>query len=114
LPDVLAQAENIPILSGSTGTVFCMELLEHIPDEQRVLSEISRVIRRGGNLLISLPGVDIPKHEKLPYQRDYRRFTTNQLNYLLTMYGFENINIWDMKLQNWQINIFAICQKGGE
>lgn len=114
LPDIVAQAENLPVENESIGTVFCMELLEHVPDEQRVLSEISRVIRPGGYLLLSFPGLDIPKHEKLPFQRDYRRFTYQQLYNLLILQNFVNIVISEKKIGQWQTNIFAMCRKDNE
>jgi hypothetical protein len=58
-----------------------------------------------------MPGLDFPKHEKLPFQRDYRRLSPNELSTLLSSSGFKNIETDDVKISNWQINIFATAQK---
>ena len=111
LPNVIARAEAIPLRNGSVGTIFCMELLEHVPDEQIVLNEISRVICPDGHLLLSLPGLGIPKHEKLPFQRDYRRISAEQIETLLRAYGFGSIGLDTRILGGLQTNIFAVAKK---
>lgn len=111
LPNIIAQAENLPIADQSIGTVFCMELLEHIPDVQRVLGEINRVIYPNGYLVLSLPGLDIPKHEKLPFQRDYRRISPEQSENLLKTNGFHDIEMETKTLGGLQTNIFIVARK---
>lgn len=111
LPDVVAQAEYLPLPDDSIGTIFCMELLEHVPDEQKVVGEISRVLRLNGHLLLSVPGLDIPKHEKLPFQQDYRRMSAEQVLTLLKVHGFRNIKIDVNMLEGFQTNIFVTARK---
>jgi len=111
LPDVQAKAELTPFRSKSLGTVFCLELLEHVPDEKEILAEISRVLQTGGKLILSIPGVNFPKHEKPPFQLDYRRLSKSQLASLLQTNSFTNIEISDAKIDQWQINIFAVAEK---
>lgn len=111
LPDIVGRAEAIPLQNSSVGTVFCMELLEHVPDVQVVLSEISRIMCHGGHLLLSLPGLGIPKHEKLPFQRDYRRISVEQIENLLGDYGFGNIEVDTRALGSLQTNILVIARR---
>lgn len=40
---------------GSVDIVFCNHVLEHVSDHSRALSELHRVIRKGGRLVISFP-----------------------------------------------------------
>jgi len=62
-PDVLAHdiSQGIPFASGSFDFVFCLELLEHVPDPFGTLSEIHRVLKPGGVLMLSVPN---PYHFK--------------------------------------------------
>ncbi|MBE3141517.1 MAG: class I SAM-dependent methyltransferase [Thermoplasmata archaeon] len=54
-PDVQADAAYIPFADNSFDVVICSELLEHVPNPPDVLSEVYRVLRPGGLLLICVP-----------------------------------------------------------
>jgi len=75
LPNLLASSISLPFSSSSIATVICTEVLEHVNEDECALQEISRVLKKEGILILTLPGKDIPKHERLPYQIDYRRYT---------------------------------------
>lgn len=55
LPDVQAAAEALPFKDGIFDCVICSELLEHVPHPPDVISEVHRVLREGGVLLICVP-----------------------------------------------------------
>jgi len=40
--------ENLPFLNNSFDVVFCCDVLEHVRDLPKVISEISRVLKNGG------------------------------------------------------------------
>jgi 2-polyprenyl-6-hydroxyphenyl methylase / 3-demethylubiquinone-9 3-methyltransferase len=44
----LAEGENLPFISSSFDIVFCCDVLEHVRDLSKVISEISRVLKPGG------------------------------------------------------------------
>lgn len=46
---------NLGFKSSSFDKIICMEVLEHIRDDKRALSELTRVLRRGGLLVLSVP-----------------------------------------------------------
>lgn len=48
-------ALNIPAPAGTFGLVICSEVLEHIPDIHRAVSEMRRVLRKDGVLIVSSP-----------------------------------------------------------
>ncbi|MEP6485533.1 MAG: class I SAM-dependent methyltransferase [Rudaea sp.] len=83
-PDIFADAEKLPIATSSVDTVVLFEVLEHVPDPAKVISEISRVLRFNGNLLLSVPFL-YPIHDA-PY--DFHRFTQHALTSQLINSGF--------------------------
>ncbi len=40
--------ESLPFANGSFGVVFCCDVLEHVRDLEKVMSEVSRVLKPGG------------------------------------------------------------------
>jgi len=52
-PNVIGEAESLPFEDRKTDIVCCNELLEHIPDPQRVLKEAVRVARK--KVIITVP-----------------------------------------------------------
>ena len=57
LVDVIASAEQIPFRDQGFDLVLCTQMLEYAPDPGRVLSEIHRVLKPGGRLLLSVPAM---------------------------------------------------------
>ena len=54
-------SEGIPFADASYDFVFCIEVLEHVPNPFAALGEINRVLRDGGVLVVSVPN---PYHLK--------------------------------------------------
>lgn len=82
--DVTGDAAYLPLKSGSFDTVLAFELMEHLPDPNRFLAEVARVLRNGGALILSVPFMH-PLHEE---PRDFFRFTPYGLRILLERQGF--------------------------
>ena len=57
LVDVIASAEQIPFGDQRFDLVLCTQMLEYVPDPGRVLSEIHRVLKPCGRLLLSVPAM---------------------------------------------------------
>lgn len=55
LVDVVARAEQIPFPSQTFDLAVCTQMLEYAPDPALVVSEILRVLKPGGRLLLSVP-----------------------------------------------------------
>jgi SAM-dependent methyltransferase len=52
----LAPADGpLPLEDSTVDLVWCSEVLEHVPDTAGLLSEIRRVLRTGGRLLVTTP-----------------------------------------------------------
>jgi SAM-dependent methyltransferase len=50
-----ADVADLPFGDNTFDLVICSEVLEHIPDDARVMPEIVRVLKPGCNLVISVP-----------------------------------------------------------
>ncbi len=51
----LADATRLPFQTHAFDAVICSEVLEHIPDYRTALEEISRIVKPGGVLAVSVP-----------------------------------------------------------
>ena len=83
-PECLGSACEIPFKDGSFDSVLCTEVLEHLPDPDKAISEIKRVLRKDGYLYVT-----VPQTWGLHYEPDdYWRFTQYGIAYLLKRGGF--------------------------
>ena len=83
-PNIIGDAMKLPIKNGSVDAVLATELMEHLPFPDMFLSEVSRVLRPEGVLILTVPFME-PLHEE---PRDYYRFTPYSLHLLLVKHGF--------------------------
>lgn len=101
-PDFLCSAEEIPVDDESFDMAVCCEVIEHLENPERVLNEISRILKKDGTLIGSIPFM-YPRHAD-PY--DFQRWTSKKLETELAKAGFGEIKIsamggtlsvvWDM------------------
>ena len=59
--DVVGDARVMPFCDASMDIVLITQVLEHIPEPIAVIGEIRRVLKPGGTLLLSVPGI-FPQH----------------------------------------------------
>lgn len=78
-PDVLADAAAMPLEDASVDGVLCVEVLEHCPEPSAVVSEMARVSKDDGVLVVSCP-YNVPQHA---HPADYCRILPGQLVELL-------------------------------
>jgi SAM-dependent methyltransferase len=50
-----ADVNRLPFGDGTFDLVICSEVMEHLPDESRAVTEIIRVLKPGRNLVVSVP-----------------------------------------------------------
>lgn len=72
--DVILDATALGVGTGSVDTVVCVSVLEHVLDQAAAFSEIGRVVRPGGRLLLTVPFA-YPIHDRI----DFWRFTDQSL-----------------------------------
>lgn len=82
----VADLTDMPVVpSDRYDACICHQVLEHVTDPSAALSEIYRVLKPGGTLVISVP--HLSRQHELPY--DFFRFTPGGLQNLLVKSGFE-------------------------
>lgn len=78
--DVVANAHKLPFEDDTFDCVTCVETLEHDDNPFKTLSEIHRVLKLGGKVILAASGINFPKHE---YPFDYFRYTADGIKVLL-------------------------------
>lgn len=86
--DIYYDGFTVPIKDNSFDAVFCSEVLEHVPDLNQSVSEIERILKPKGTLLLTVPFFWM-EHEK---PHDYRRFSIGGISKLLEDNNFEIIH----------------------
>lgn len=89
MPDVIGVGDHLPFASGSAGAVLLTTVLEHLPEPFSAMTEIARILKAGGNLVLTAPQY-WHLHEE---PRDYFRFTRFGLAQLAEQAGLEVLEI---------------------
>lgn len=75
----LAEVEDLPFPDASFDLVTCLDVIEHTPDDRRTLSELRRVTRPGGALVVTVPAHPSLWSAHDEANRHYRRYTRRAL-----------------------------------
>lgn len=87
-PEVMMDANSLGFLSDAFDCVVADQLLEHVPNPERVLNEAYRVLRPGGVVLVAVPFL-VQIHAR---PDDYWRFSEAGLEVLLKRTRFEEVS----------------------
>jgi SAM-dependent methyltransferase len=89
-PDIIYyDGKLMPFDDATFDCILCIEVLEHSEDPQLLLSEIARVIKPQGTVLLSVPWS--AREHYLPH--DYYRFTRQRLQCLFAENSFGDVEI---------------------
>jgi SAM-dependent methyltransferase len=83
--DFVCDIADLPMPGGTYDLVFCSQTLEHVENPQKVMSELARVTKPGGQLWISAP-LFYEEHNK---PHDYFRYTQFAWRLLAKRAGLE-------------------------
>jgi SAM-dependent methyltransferase len=84
MAEVYYDGGSFPFAAEKFDSVLCNQVLEHVFNPDEFLREISRVLKPGGRLLLTVPFI-WDEHEQ-PY--DYARYTSFGLRSMLERNGF--------------------------
>lgn len=82
---VIYDGIDVPLESNSFDLIVCTEVLEHVVDLNKTMSEMKRILKPGGCAIITIPFFWI-EHE-MPY--DFRRFTSIGMQQFMEEAGFK-------------------------
>jgi SAM-dependent methyltransferase len=91
-PDYNCSADNIPVDDETFDIVMLAEVIEHIENPVEVLNECVRVLKKDGNLIITMPFLNAIHAD--PY--DFQRWTDFKFNLELEKLNLTNITIQPM------------------
>jgi SAM-dependent methyltransferase len=84
-PDYCCTAEDIPLEDASIDIVIMTEMLEYLPDPDKVFFEVYRILSEDGHVLLSTPFLN-PLHGD--YWADRARYTPVMLKEMTEKAGF--------------------------
>ena len=80
----------MPVEDAFFDVVLCTEVLEHLPDPIKALAELSRVLKKGGQLILTAPFCSLTHFSPYHYSTGFNRyFYSHHLNSL----GFNIVEI---------------------
>lgn len=88
-PDVICDAIDLPLKSNYYDGIILSEVLEHITNPQKVLTESYRVLNENGILFLTVPFMLFEHMDPL----DFGRYTGLWFNRTLLEIGYKNISI---------------------
>ena len=83
--DVICPVTDLKFTNEQFDAVFCTQVLEHVFEHNKMMNEIFRVLKPGGNVILTVPFA-WELHEE-PY--DFFRYTKHALKQLFESTGFE-------------------------
>jgi ubiquinone/menaquinone biosynthesis C-methylase UbiE len=100
---LVAADGSLPLGHGEVDVAWCSEVLEHVPDTIAFLTEVRRVLKRGGRLLVTVPDHGRLKRILLalanydahydPLGQHVRFYTRRSLARALLATGFEDVEL---------------------
>jgi SAM-dependent methyltransferase len=88
-PNVVADIQALPFRAATFDAVKATEVLEHIPDVARALTECHRVLRPGSHLIVTVPFLERLHGDP----GDYARYTRSMWERLLSQAGLRAVTI---------------------
>lgn len=82
-------ASKLPYKENMFDTTLVLDVIEHIEDDQKVVDEMFRVLRPGGEAIITVPGLPFIWSEHDSGQGHKRRYTRRRLVKLAQKAGFK-------------------------
>jgi SAM-dependent methyltransferase len=83
-PDVFGDAQALPIADNTIDHALLLDVIEHVPEPDKSLSELYRVLKPGGSLTLQVPFL-YPLHDE---PLDFHRWTRHGLRHAAANHGF--------------------------
>ena len=70
-------------------TIVCLDVLEHVKDDNKVLTNFNRLLPVGGILILKVPAIKIIYGSLDKHLGHYRRYSKNEIRTMVLQHGFE-------------------------
>ncbi len=90
---VAADAAHIPLAAKSFDLVFCLDMLEHLPQPEKAAAEIYRILDPGAHLVATVPAWQFLFGEHDHALGHHRRYRKKSFQALLEGAGFTDIRV---------------------
>ncbi len=84
-PDIVGDIQALPFADQSLSAIICLSVLEHVENPFIATAELYRVLKPGGNILLSAPFI-WPYHGNKFY-KDYWRFSKDGIELLFKSFS---------------------------
>ena len=88
-----ARAEAIPLASGSVDAIVATDILEHLDDDLAALTEFRRILKPGGQVVMTVPAYQFLWSEHDVALMHRRRYVAAQLSDLAVRAGFRTVRL---------------------
>jgi SAM-dependent methyltransferase len=85
----VGRIEQLPFRTDAFDLVTCLDVVEHTPDDRRTLSELRRVTRAGGRLVVTVPAYQALWSSHDVVNEHYRRYRAASLRSAAEAAGWE-------------------------
>ncbi len=87
---VIIDATNIPFKNNEFDQIIILDVLEHIKHHEKVLSEIHRILKKHGKLIISVPNDTLLSFlNPIRYAQHERHYSIPRISSMLEKSGFK-------------------------
>lgn len=88
--DIISDIISIPLKSESFEAVLCSEVLEHVLHPEKAIEEMSRLIKKGGRLILTAPFSSLTHFAPYHYDTGFNVYWYREI---LPLYGLRLIHI---------------------
>ncbi|MDH4129787.1 MAG: class I SAM-dependent methyltransferase [Spirochaetota bacterium] len=88
--DIISDITNIPEPDESFDVIMCIEVFEHIPNPVLAIKEFSRLIKKGGQLIITAPFCSLTHFAPYHFYTGFNRYFYETH---LPAFGFEIVDL---------------------
>jgi SAM-dependent methyltransferase len=103
--DIIANANTLPFRPDSFDVVVSTEMLEHDAHPWRSVTEMARVVRWGGWVILTARGFGYPRHMA---PQDMYRFSTEAMSVLM---GDASLEVIDLREDPEASGVFCLARK---
>jgi SAM-dependent methyltransferase len=84
--DIISDITDIPLESFSIDAILCSEVFEHLPNPVQAIEEFSRLLKKGGQLILTAPFCSVTHFSPYFYSTGFSKYF---YEYHLQKNGFE-------------------------